>query len=67
MLDRNTKAAYLLDVAISNSHSLYSSIMEKLQKYTDLTEEIANIWHLNAIYVLALPTKSTIHKNYITS
>jgi len=38
MLDRNRKEAYLLHVAISNSHTLYSIIMEKLQMYTDLTE-----------------------------
>ena len=38
--------------------------MEKLQKYTDVTEEIPRTWHLNEIYVvlLTLPTTITIHK-----
>jgi len=37
--------------------------MEKLLKYTDVTEEITRIRHLNAIYIvlLALPTTNTIH------
>jgi hypothetical protein len=40
MLDGNTKEAYLLHVAISNSHTLYSIIMEKFQKCTDLAQQI---------------------------
>jgi len=58
------KEAYLLHV--SNSHTLYSIIMAKLQNYTYLKEDITRIWHLNAIYVvlLALPTTSTIQKIY---
>jgi hypothetical protein len=32
LLDRTIKEAYLIDVAIPKSHSLYSTIIEKLQK-----------------------------------
>jgi hypothetical protein len=65
MVNRNMKEAYLLNVAISNNHT----ITVKLQKYTDLKEETTRIWQLNAICVvlLALPTTSTIHKNHTTS
>jgi len=40
VLDRTIKEAYLRDVAIPNSNSLHSTIAKKLQKYTDLKEEL---------------------------
>jgi hypothetical protein len=36
MLDKIIKEAYVIDLAVPNSHSLYSTITEKLQMYTDL-------------------------------
>jgi hypothetical protein len=36
MLQKTIKEASLIDVAIPNSHSLYTTITEKLQKDTDL-------------------------------
>jgi hypothetical protein len=45
-LDKTIKEAYLIVVAIPNSHSLHSTITEKLQKYTDLKEELIRIWQL---------------------
>jgi hypothetical protein len=36
ILHKTIKEANLIDVAIANSHNLYSTITEKLQKYTDL-------------------------------
>jgi hypothetical protein len=46
ILDKTIKEAYLIVVAIPNSHSLHSTITEKLQKYTDLKEELIRIWQL---------------------
>jgi hypothetical protein len=40
MLDKTIKGAYSIYVAIPNSHSLHSTITEKLQKYTDLKKEL---------------------------
>jgi hypothetical protein len=40
ILGKPIKEAYLIDVAIPNSHNFYSTITENLQKYTDLKEEI---------------------------
>ena len=45
-LDKTVKAAQLVDAAIANSHNLRSTITEKFQKYTDLTEELVRIWQL---------------------
>jgi len=46
ILDKPIKGAYLIDIAIADSHNLRSTITEKLQKYTDLTEELIRKWQL---------------------
>jgi hypothetical protein len=38
-----TKEEYSVYAAIPNSHSLHSTVSEKLQKYTDLKEELIRI------------------------
>jgi hypothetical protein len=40
ILDKTIKAAHSIVTAIPNSHNLHSTITEKLQKYTDLTEKL---------------------------
>lgn len=40
IIDKTIKEAYLIYVAVPSSHQLHSAIIEKLQKYTDLKEEI---------------------------
>jgi hypothetical protein len=41
ILDTTIEEAYSVDVAIPNSHSLHSTITEKLQKYTDMTKSLS--------------------------
>ena len=50
MLDETTKEAYIIDVAIPNSHSLHSNITEKLQKYTDLKEHLSDYGNEKSLY-----------------
>ena len=38
-------------LAIPNSHNLYSTITERLQKYTDLKEQLIRIWQMNTAYI----------------
>jgi len=47
LLDETIKEAYLIDVAIPDSHKLYNTITERLQKYT---KELIRIWQLKAFY-----------------
>jgi hypothetical protein len=49
MLDKTTKEAYLIAVTMPNSHNLFSTITEKLQKCVGLKEELTRIWHLNIV------------------
>jgi hypothetical protein len=44
VLDRTIKEAHLIAVAIPSGHKLYSTITEKLHKYTDLKEELIRIY-----------------------
>jgi hypothetical protein len=41
LLDETIKEEYLIDVAIPDSHNLYNTNTERLQKYT---EELIRIW-----------------------
>jgi hypothetical protein len=52
----------LIDVATPNNHILHSTIIEKLQKRTDLEEEQEYVWQLYAVYIvpLRLSTMGTV-------
>jgi hypothetical protein len=54
ILDKAIKDVYLIAVAIPHSHNLHSTIIKKLQKYTDLEEELTTIWQLKAAYTIPL-------------
>jgi hypothetical protein len=49
ILDKTIGEACLIDVAIPNSHNLHSTVIEKLQKYTYLKEELIRIWQLKMV------------------
>jgi len=54
MLDKTIREAYLIYVALHNSHSLHSTIIERRHKYMDLKEELVRIWPLKKAYVIPL-------------
>ena len=61
MLDKTVREAHSVTAAIPNSHNLHSTITERLQKYTDLKEElINNMATENCLY----NTISAIHSRY---
>jgi len=49
----------LVYVAVHNSHNLHSTITEKLQKYTDLIEELIRIWQLKTSCKIPLVLSTT--------
>jgi hypothetical protein len=57
-LDKTVTAAYSVDLAISNSHNLHSTVMKMLQIYTDFKEELIRTWQLKAAPLIA-PVLST--------
>ena len=54
ILHTTIRETCLKDVAIPNSHNLQSSVIEKLQKYTDVKEELIRIWELKMVYIIPL-------------
>ncbi|KAI5747578.1 hypothetical protein M8J77_016195 [Diaphorina citri] len=52
--DRNKKEAYIIDIAVPNTHNLMSTITEKRRKYTDLAEEVMNLWNMNKVTVIPI-------------
>jgi hypothetical protein len=56
ILDKTVEEAYLMDVAFSNNHS---TITEKLQKYTDLKEDLKNMETENG-YVIPSVLSTTV-------
>jgi hypothetical protein len=54
MLDKTIREVYLIYVAIHNSHSLHSTIIERLHNYMDFKEELVRIWPLKEAYVIPL-------------
>jgi hypothetical protein len=54
MLDKTIKEAYFMDVRIPNSRNLCSTTTKKLQKYTNLKEELTKTWQLNADCIVPL-------------
>jgi len=69
MLDRIIKEAYLIDIEIPNINSPYTTYNEKLQKCTELKEELIRIWQPSAIHIvpLVLSITNIIPKNYTTN
>jgi hypothetical protein len=57
--NKSIKEECLIDAAIPSSHSLHSTITEKLQKYTDLKEELIRIWRLKTAYITQLALSKT--------
>ena len=53
------KQAYLADVGIPNANKPRSTITERLQKYTDLKEELIKTRKLNAVYIVPLVLSTT--------
>jgi hypothetical protein len=62
ILDKTMKDTSLINAAIPNSQDIHSTIIMKLQKYTDLKEELTRIRKLKTAYTLplALSTRGII-------
>ena len=54
LLHKTIKEEYLLYAAIPNSHNLHSTFTDKLQKYTDLIEELTSHLQLQTTYIIPL-------------
>ena len=59
LIDKENKIVHIIDIAIPNTHNIQKTITEKIQKYTELKEEIIRIWKINKVYIVPLVLSST--------
>lgn len=69
LVDKTTKTAYLIDITVPNTHNIQKAVAEKINKYTDLKEEVLRIWKLEKVFIvpLVLSTTGVIPKSLHTS
>ncbi|XP_064076354.1 uncharacterized protein LOC135194637 [Vanessa tameamea] len=59
LVNKSSKIAYLIDVSVPNTHNLLKTITEKINKYTELKEEIIRIWNLNKVFIVPIVLSTT--------
>ncbi|XP_063891872.1 uncharacterized protein LOC135117208 [Helicoverpa armigera] len=59
LFDKTNKTAYLIDIAIPNTHNIQSTIADKLTKYQDLAIELKRQWQAQTIHIVPIVISST--------
>jgi hypothetical protein len=59
ILNKQQKQAYLLDVAVPNSHNITQTYNTKINKYLELSVAMRNLWCLEKISILPLIISAT--------
>jgi hypothetical protein len=57
--NKKTKNAFLIDIAIPNTHNLAKTITEKQNKYQELANEICAMWKQDAVQVVPIVISAT--------
>jgi hypothetical protein len=58
-LNKQQKQAYLLDIAVPNSHNITQTYNTKINKYLELSVAMRNLWCLEKISILPLIISAT--------
>ncbi|XP_041973432.1 uncharacterized protein LOC121729112 [Aricia agestis] len=59
LVDKINKTAFLIDIAVPNTHNLQTTIAEKLTKYIDLKDEITRLWNLQKVTIVPIVLSTT--------
>jgi hypothetical protein len=59
ILNKQQKQAYLLDIAVPNSHNITQTYNTKINKYLELSVTMRNLWCLKKISILPLVISAT--------
>jgi hypothetical protein len=59
ILNKQQKQAYLLDIAVPNSHNITQTYNTKINKYLELSIAMRNVWCLEKISILPLIISAT--------
>jgi len=56
---KKTKNAFLIDIAVPNTHNLAKTIADKQYKYQELANEICAMWKQKTAQVIPIVISST--------
>jgi hypothetical protein len=59
ILNKQQKQAYLLDIAVPNSHNITQTYNTKINKYLELSVAMRNLWSLEKVSILPLIISAT--------
>jgi hypothetical protein len=59
ILNKQQKQAYLLDIAVPNSHNITQTYNTKINKYLELSVAMRNLWCLEKLSILPLVISAT--------
>jgi hypothetical protein len=59
LMNKKTKNAFLIDIAVPNTHNLAKTITDKQNKYQELANQICAMWQQNAVQVIPIVISST--------
>jgi hypothetical protein len=59
ILNKQQKQAYLLDIAVPNSHNITQTYNTRINKYLELSVAMRNLWCLEKISILPLIISAT--------
>lgn len=57
--DKLNKTTYLIDIAVPNTHNIQKTIAEKINKYSELKDEVTRIWKQDKVYVVPIVLSTT--------
>jgi hypothetical protein len=58
-MNKKTKNAFLINIAVPNTHNIAKTITDKQNKYQELANEICAMWQQNAVQVIQIVVSST--------
>jgi hypothetical protein len=58
-MNKKTKNAFLIDIAVPNTHNLAKTITDKQNKYQEMAKEICAMWKQNTAQVIPIVISST--------
>lgn len=59
VFDKQNRTAYIIDIAVPNTHNIQSTITEKLTKYQDLAIELGTQWQARSTHIVPIVLSST--------
>ncbi|XP_052748657.1 uncharacterized protein LOC128200179 [Galleria mellonella] len=59
LINKTNKTAYLIDIAVPNTHNIQNTIAEKISKYTELQYEITRLWNLQKVTIVPIVLSTT--------